>query len=81
VLSVGNYNVYDNTIKFIQEDYDLELRLVKKYKKLVNLPQSLVLYRLHPQQLTRTHDSSKNTNKCSQLIQLVDSFYNINDGA
>ena len=34
VLSVGNYNVYDNTIKFIQEDYDLELRLVKKYKKL-----------------------------------------------
>ena len=81
VLSVGNYNVYDNTIKFIQEDYDLELRLVKKYKKLVNLPQSLVLYRLHPQQLTRNHDSNKNTNKCSQMIQLVDSFYDINDGA
>ena len=47
ILNIGNYNVYDTTLKFIQEDYDLELQLIKKYGSLVNLQETLILYRLH----------------------------------
>lgn len=62
VLSVGNYNLYDPRVKLIQEDFDLELRLIYKYGKLVNLPQCLLLYRLHDEQLTKDFQSDSDEN-------------------
>lgn len=76
ILNIGNYNVYDPTLKFIQEDYDLELRLIKRYGKLINLQETLILYRLHEGQLTLLLDSNskENVQKCVKMIQNVDNF-------
>ena len=49
VLSVGNYDI---NIKKCSEDYDLELRVLKRYGKLLNMPDVLVYYRIHPDQST-----------------------------
>ena len=49
VLRVGNYSEIDH---FKMEDLDLELRLLKEYKTLHNLPTILMYYRLHDKQLT-----------------------------
>jgi hypothetical protein len=56
VLMVGNYNVSRNIQ--IGEDYELELRLLHRYGKIYNIPDVLVYYRLHPNQLTHNHDSN-----------------------
>jgi GT2 family glycosyltransferase len=56
VLMVGNYNVSRNIQ--IGEDYELELRLLHRYGKIYNIPDVLVYYRVHPNQLTHNHDSS-----------------------
>lgn len=55
VLSVGNYNV-ERGIQ-IGEDYELELKLMHKYGKIHNIPDILLLYRIHKDQLTFQHDS------------------------
>lgn len=48
ILSVGNYRPdLSHT-----EDYDLFLRVLKKYKKIHSLPNVLVFYRLHKNQIT-----------------------------
>lgn len=49
VLEVGNYDEAFDGI----EDYDLELRLMRRYKTLHNMPDVLVLYRLHGSQASR----------------------------
>lgn len=49
VLSVGNYN--KNSFKCL-EDYELELKLMKKYGAIYNIREPLVFYRLHEKQLT-----------------------------
>lgn len=48
VVAVGNYDPHMNGI----EDYDLELRLLRKFGSLHNMQDVLVLYRLHPNQVT-----------------------------
>jgi len=48
VLSVGNYS--DVPCNF--EDLQLELKLLKRYGKIYNIKESLVQYRLHPDQVT-----------------------------
>lgn len=55
VLSVGNYN--KDSYKLL-EDYELELKLMKKYGAVYNLKDSLLYYRLHSQQLTHNNESS-----------------------
>ena len=50
VLSVGNYNV--NSTKSIGEDLELELKLLKQYGVLYNIPDVLLHYRIHPEQVT-----------------------------
>jgi glycosyltransferase involved in cell wall biosynthesis len=61
VLKVGNYrDVYDafgiehdnGGAKTISEDFDLEIRLLKEYGILVNMEMPLVMYRIHPNQIT-----------------------------
>ena len=49
VLEAGNYN---NEIHSMMEDFDLWLRILKKYGKIYNLPDILVNYRIHENQLT-----------------------------
>jgi len=48
VLAVGNYN----TEASIFEDFELELKILKKFGTIYNIPESLVYYRLHPDQVT-----------------------------
>tara|TARA_Y100000389_G_scaffold38883_1_gene33253 strand:- start:3157 stop:4626 length:1470 start_codon:yes stop_codon:yes gene_type:complete len=49
IIEVGNYN---NQIRHMTEDFELELKLLKKYGILYNIPKPLLFYRLHPNQLT-----------------------------
>jgi GT2 family glycosyltransferase len=49
VMEVG---AYDASLKGT-EDYDLEIRLLKKYGYVCNLKESLVLYRIHGEQITQ----------------------------
>lgn len=49
VLSVGNYNIETNSAF---EDLELELSLLKKYGILYNLPDVLLKYRIHSEQVT-----------------------------
>jgi glycosyltransferase involved in cell wall biosynthesis len=52
ILEIGNYNknFYENNI---MEDYDLELRFMKKYGVLYNIPEVLVYYRIHKEQISK----------------------------
>ena len=59
IIEVGNY---DDNIHSIIEDFDLILRVMKKFGKIYNLPKSLLKYRLHGNQLT----SNSNTPKWKQ---------------
>ena len=49
ILDVGNYN---KDIKEMVEDFELELRVLKKYNIVHNLPDILVYYRLSDNQIT-----------------------------
>jgi hypothetical protein len=49
VLSVGNYNI-NNQLPC--EDFELELKLLKKYGKIYNIQEVLLHYRLHEEQVT-----------------------------
>ena len=49
VLKAGNYN---KNLKQMAEDFELELRMLKTFKKIYNLPDVLLYYRLHPGQIT-----------------------------
>jgi len=48
VLEVGNYNKE----RSVFEDLELELKLMKRFGCIYNLPDVLVLYRIHPGQVT-----------------------------
>ena len=52
VVAVGNYDISDTRLTVIH-DYDLKLRLMKKYGFICNLPDNLLMYRIHPGQLTQ----------------------------
>jgi hypothetical protein len=56
IASVGNYRTDDPRILYIHEDYDLLARVLKKYQMAYNLPDVLLLYRLHSNQLTHNLD-------------------------
>lgn len=51
VLKVGNYD-YSHGKKYLKEDYDLEIRILEKYGAVYNLPEVLLLYRIHEGQLS-----------------------------
>jgi glycosyltransferase involved in cell wall biosynthesis len=52
ILEIGNYNknFYENNI---MEEYDLELRFMKEYGVLYNIPEVLVYYRIHKEQISK----------------------------
>jgi GT2 family glycosyltransferase len=49
VLEAGNYN---KELKQMAEDFELELRMLKTHKYIHNLPDTLLYYRLHDEQVT-----------------------------
>ena len=55
VLSVGNYNILDPVEPM--EDYELELKIMKKYGAIYNIQESLLFYRNHSGQITNQPDS------------------------
>jgi GT2 family glycosyltransferase len=55
ILEVGNY-FPESTI--IAEDFELELRLLKRYGVIYNLPETLLYYRIHEGQVTYGGKSS-----------------------
>ena len=72
VLQVGNYNLNLGPGDFMT-DYDLGLRFMKMYGKIDNLPDILVYYRLHHEQLT----AKNNTNSLENIAcrrKMIDSI-------
>jgi len=49
VIEAGNYNP---DIKVMTEDFDLELRMLKKYGMIFNFKEALIYYRIHTDQVT-----------------------------
>ena len=56
VLEVGNYN--ENTHS-LYEDFELFLKLLKKFGKIYNIQENLLYYRIHGEQLTSNNVCSK----------------------
>lgn len=56
ILRLGGYNETDSRLKVIH-DYDMMARIVKAYGQVYTLPEVLLLYRLHPNQLTNGLDT------------------------
>lgn len=69
VLTVGNYDI--KLSKFIMEDYDLELRLLKQYGKVYSLPEVLLYYRIHANQLTYNM-ASENPDNIALRKRIID---------
>jgi len=68
VLEVGNYN---KDIKNKWEDFELELKLLKRFGIIYNIQDNLLLYRLHNEQVTANGATSnmEMTNIRNQFIQ------------
>lgn len=56
VLEVGNYNEHTHSL---YEDFELFLKLLKKYGKIYNIQENLLYYRLHDKQLTANNNCAK----------------------
>jgi len=56
VLEVGNYNEQTHSL---YEDFELELKLLKKFGKLYNIQENLVYYRIHGEQVTANNSCGK----------------------
>jgi len=54
VLAIGNYSQEPS----IFEDFEVELKLLKQFGRIYNIAESLVLYRVHPDQVTYAGKSS-----------------------
>jgi len=67
ILEVGNYN---KNIREMYEDFELELRLLKKYGIIHNIPDVILFYRDHPLQITKRAPPGhiQNINKLIQNI-------------
>jgi glycosyltransferase involved in cell wall biosynthesis len=69
VLNVGNYN---KNMKLPFEDLELELRILKRYGCLYNLPEMLLMYRVHDQQITQYHKhNTKIIQKRKEYIEYI----------
>ena len=56
ILEVGNYNKKSHSL---YEDFELELKLLKKFGKIYNIQENLLYYRLHEEQITSNGNTSK----------------------
>lgn len=58
ILEIGNY---DSNKSHMIEDFDMELRMLKKYGEIYNFPEPLLYYRLHDKQITHNGGSEGRT--------------------
>jgi glycosyltransferase involved in cell wall biosynthesis len=56
ILEVGNYN---NKNRLPCEDFELELKLLKRFGKIYNIQETLLYYRLHETQMTANNNTFK----------------------
>ena len=76
VLSVGNYNTEFFGQTFA-EDYDLELRLMKKFGTIYNIKDIVLYYRVHKDQLTNTDKHKyQEENRNSLLNRIIKNVKN-----
>ena len=71
ILEVGNYN---GSIHSMCEDFELILRVLKKYGKIYNMKDVLLYYRLHEDQLTYNGGKEGSrywTDKRNELISVI----------
>jgi mannosyltransferase OCH1-like enzyme len=54
ILAAGNYDI---SRKVMTEDFELQLRVLKKYGKIYNMKDIIVLYRLHDKQVTNQNNN------------------------
>lgn len=71
VLAVGNYNVSLTKSPF--EDYELEIRILKKYGRVYNINEVLLFYRLHEKQVT--HKMNADPEKWGKLRESIIRIY------
>ena len=71
VLAVGNYS--DRGKDYMLEDYELELKLMHKYGSVFNLGDTLLYYRVHPDQITYNKNLEDDTHgeKRKQIINEI----------
>jgi hypothetical protein len=70
ILEIGNYNknYYENNI---MEYYDLELRFMKKYGVLHNIPEILIYYRIHKEQINNKIMEKDKKTLFSKIIKKI----------
>ena len=68
VLAVGNYNEQTHSL---YEDFEIELKLLKKFGKLYNIQENLVYYRIHGEQVTANNSCSK-----PEIVKARNNFIN-----
>jgi len=70
ILEIGNYNG-KQTPDWILEDFELGLKVLKHFGKIYNLPDALLLYRLHAKQSTNVlkTDSAENRKLREKMIE------------
>jgi len=74
VLEVGNYN---KEYKVMCEDFELELRMLKKYGFIYNFPEPLLLYRRHENQVTmQTHLQKRSEEYRDTRLKIIDNLIN-----
>ena len=66
IIEAGNY---DANIHSMVEDFDLILRVLKKFGKIHNIQSSLLKYRLHGKQVTSQSNSEKWKNVRNELVK------------
>jgi glycosyltransferase involved in cell wall biosynthesis len=62
ISKIGNYRTNDDRILYFHDDYDLLARILKTYQIAYTLPDVLLLYRLHNNQLTYKLDTNSYEN-------------------
>jgi glycosyltransferase involved in cell wall biosynthesis len=60
ILEVGNY---DKTMGSCLQDYEIEVRILKRYGKIYNIPEVLLYYRIHGDQVTYNGAASNLENR------------------
>ena len=72
ILLIGNYNLSMKS-DWILEDFELGLKMLKKFGKIYNIPDVLLLYRIHSNQSTQLFNTNSEMNdKCrNEMIENI----------
>lgn len=73
IIEVGNYN---ETLNEISEDFELELRVLKKYNYIHNFQEVLLNYRMHDNQITKNHGKKGKQHWHDYRNKLIESLIN-----